>query len=111
MSHSEGPTSYAYNDLSMSFKNKVYIKMICEDCKNTFIVNIENAKMRNSYIHCKHCDAYYKLLFHLNENYSIENLERKLSLSISTERIDKKKLMDKLLLLDDEVGYIILEEE
>jgi len=111
-SHAEGPyTSYRYNDLSIGFDNKCYVKIVCEECKNPSIVSIEEAKMRNSYIHCKHCDAYYKLIFHLAENYSIENFERKIHLRISSERIDKKKLMDKLLLIDDEDGYIILEGE
>jgi len=90
---------------------EIYLKLQCEECDNISLININDAKMRDSYIHCKHCDTYYKLLFSLSENYSISDQKRTLRLETSVERIDKKELMYRLIIKDIEDGYVILEEE
>ena len=75
-------------------------------------VNLNEAKIANSYIHCKVCDSYYSLRFDVNTKYISDRFKPTICLAPIIERIDKKELLDKLILNEDnEYGYIILETQ
>jgi len=100
---------YNPDDLEISLGKKICLKLICEECNNTSIVNLDEAKMFGSYIHCKHCDTYYKILFNIKEDYSIKDLNRKMHLELFIDKIGKKELFDKII--NEDIEYNILEED
>jgi len=99
-----------FDSVNIRLSDGFYIKFTCEDCNSTCIVNLNEAKIANSYIHCSNCDAYYSLSFDVVNEYSHKDFNTTINLRPIIERIDKKELMDKLLITNND-DYIILETQ